>query len=173
MAASPRDAPRVCIPVPDEAWPDGPIVLCVEWMFPEHLVRTAADLASALGQHLVCAFVDPSSFLTEWEPDGIRTAHSLDPVVKEETDFPSGQLLRKLEAVLGQAGESWSFRVLNGDVAKALGRLADNVGASLLIVGAERPGALAWMDRLLEGSVAAALVSRREWPVLVIPETTA
>ena len=70
----------------DETWPDGPIVLGIEWEFPEHLARTAADLASALGQHLVCAFVDPSSFLTEWEPDDVRTAYSLDPAVKEEKE---------------------------------------------------------------------------------------
>jgi hypothetical protein len=135
--------------VSDEGWPDGPIVLGVGWRLSEHLVGTAADLAAALGQHLVCAFVDPASYLTEWETDGQRTALSLDPAVNEEADFPSGQLLRSLESVLGQPGETWSFRVLNGDVSKALGRLTESTDASLLIVGADRPGVLAW-DRILE-----------------------
>ena len=40
-----------------EEWPEGPIVLGVDWRFSEHLVRTAADLADDLGQHLICAFV--------------------------------------------------------------------------------------------------------------------
>ncbi|WP_427006938.1 universal stress protein [Pseudarthrobacter sp. H2] len=149
-------------------WPDGPIVLGVGWRFSERLVRTAADLADALGRHLVCAFVDPASYLTEWEPDGTRTARSLDPTVNEEADFPSGQMLLSLEILLGQPGERWSFRVLNGEVSQALARLAESTGASLLVVGAERPGALAWMDRLLEGSVSASLLSRQEWPVLIV-----
>ena len=153
----------------DEGWPDGPIVLGVGWNFSEHLIRTAAVLAAALGQHLVCAFVDPASYLTEWEPDAIRTARSLDPVVNEETDFPSRQLQRNLESILGQRGESWSFRVLNGDVSKALNRLAENAGASLLIVGADRTGLLARTDRLLEGSVSASLIHNQHRPVLVIP----
>lgn len=153
----------------NDGWPDGPIVLGVEWRPSEGLVRTAADLAGALGQHLVCAFVDPASYLTEWEQDGTRTAQSLDPAVNDETDYPSRQLQQNLEAILGQPGENWSFRVLNGDVPKALARLAESAGASLLIVGAGRPGVLAWMDRRLEGSVSTSLVSHGKWPVLIVP----
>jgi nucleotide-binding universal stress UspA family protein len=146
------------------------LVLGVDWDFPEHLVRTAAGLAGALEQHLVCAFVDPASYLTEWDPSGERTAHSLDPATNEEADFPSGELLRGLEALLGKPGDSWSFRVLNGDVPKALGRLAESTGASLVIVGADRPGAAAWVDRLLSGSVWGTLASRGQWPVLIVPD---
>lgn len=153
-----------------EEWQEGPLLLGVGWDFSERLVRTAADLADALGQHLVCAFVDPASYLTEWEPDGTRTAHSLDPVINDEAAFPSGELLDGLEAVLGKPGEAWSFRVLNGDVAKSLKRLAESTGASLLIVGADRPGALAWVDRLLEGSVWGNLTSGGRLPVMVVPE---
>lgn len=154
----------------DEGRLDGPIVLGVGWNFSEHLIRTAAELAAALGQHLVCAFVDPASYLTEWDPDGQRTAVSLDPTVNEESDFPSGQLLRRLESVLGQPGETWSFRVLNGDVSRALRRLAESTGASLLVVGADRPGSLAWVDRLFEGSVSASLIHRQQRPVLIVPD---
>lgn len=155
--------------MPDEGWPDGPVVLGVGWRISGHLIRTAAGLAAALGHHLVCAFVDPASYLTEWEPVGQRTAYSLDPIVNEETDFPARDLQRHLESVLGSPGEAWSFRVLNGDVAKALGRLADNTDASLLVVGAPRPGSLAWADRLLEGSVTASLIHSQRRPVLVVP----
>jgi hypothetical protein len=153
----------------DESWPAGPIVVGVAWDFSEHLLAAAASLAADLGLHLVCAFVDPASYLTEWEPGGSRTAVSLDPAANEETDFPSGQLLQKLEAVLGSPGAEWSFRVLNGDVGPALGRLAKSAGASLIIVGGHRPGILAAMDRFLEGSVSAVLV-RSQWrPVLIVP----
>lgn len=158
--------------MPKEGWPDGPVVLGVGWGFPELLVRTAADLAADLGLHLVCAFVDPASYLTEWEAEELRTAQSMDPAPNEEADFPAGQMLLSLEAVLGQPGENWSFRVLNGDVAQALGRLAQSTGASLFIVGCRRPGVLGWVDRLIEGSVSAALVRQQQLPVLVIPDAS-
>lgn len=155
--------------ISDERWPAGPIVVGVTWDFSKQVVAAAASLATGLGLHLVCAFVDPASYLTEWEPVGSRTAVSLDPAANEEGEFPSGQLLQKLEAVLGSPGADWSFRVLNGDVAPALGRLAKSVGASLIVVGGCRPGILAAMDRFLEGSVSAVLV-RSQWrPVLIIP----
>ena len=155
----------------DDGWQDGPLVLGVGWNFPEHLIHAAADLAAALGLHLACAFVDPASYLTEWEPEGQRTAMSLDPNVNEEADFPASQLQRKLELLLGQPGETWSLRVLNGDVPKALSRLAENTGASLIVVGADRPGSLAWVDRLLEGSVSASLLRHQQRPVLVVPDS--
>ncbi|SLK13766.1 universal stress protein [Arthrobacter sp. P2b] len=153
-----------------DEWPDGPVVVGVEWNFSEHLVRTAAALAAAMGEHLICAFVDPASYLTEWAPVNQRTALSLDPSINEEAEFPSGHLQRRLEDVLGEPGESWSFRVLNGDVSKALNRLARNTDAALLVVGAGRPGSVAWLDRVLEGSVPAALIRHQQRPVLVVPE---
>ena len=156
--------------MPVEGWQDGPIVLGVGWSFSEHLIRAAATLAAALGQHLVCAFVDPASYLTEWEPEGQRTALSLDPIVNEEAEFPSRQLQRKLESILGQPGETWSFRVLNGDIPKALSRLAENIDAPLLVVGADRPGPLARLDRFLEGSVSGSLIHHQQRPVLVVPD---
>jgi nucleotide-binding universal stress UspA family protein len=152
----------------DESWPAGPIVVGVASDFSEQLVLAAANLVAGLGLYLVCAFVDPASYLTEWEPGGSRTAASLDPAANEETDFPSGQLRQRLEAVLGSPGADWSFRVLNGDVAPALERLAKSAGASLIIVGGRRPGIRAVMDRFLEGSVSAVLV-RSQWrPVLIV-----
>ncbi len=153
----------------DEEWPEGPVILGLDWDFSDRLVRAAAALAARLGLHLVCAFVDPASYLTEWEPDGALAAHSLDPAVNEEAQFPSRQLLRSLESALGPPGQRWSFRVLNGDVSKALGRLAESIGASLIIVGGPRPGVTARMSRLLEGSVSALLIRHQKRPILVIP----
>jgi nucleotide-binding universal stress UspA family protein len=158
-------------PMSDERWPDGPIVLGVGWEVSERLARTAAGLAAGLGLHLVCAFVDPASYLTEWGPGGSRTASSLDPAPSEEAHFPSGEVLQSLAAILGPPGAEWSFRVLNGDVAQALGRLADSAGAALLIVGGPRAGVLARIDRLLEGSVSASLTCTQNRPVLIVPDS--
>lgn len=150
-------------------WPAGPVVLGVGWEPSGYVIRAGASLAARLDAHLICAFVDPASYLTEWEPPGSRTSASLDPAVNSEADYPSGHVREGLQAILGPPGEEWSFRVLNGAVAQALGRLAESTDASLLIVGADRPGRLAAMERILEGSVSAELASLQPRPVLVIP----
>jgi nucleotide-binding universal stress UspA family protein len=150
-------------------WLGGPVVLGVAWEPSGHVIRAGASLAARLNAHLICAFVDPASYLTEWEPAGSRTSASLDPAVKSETDFPSSHVREGLQDILGPPGEEWTFRVLNGAVAQALGRLADSTDASLLIVGGQRPGRLAAMERMLEGSVSAELARLQSKPVLIVP----
>ncbi|MDZ4090392.1 MAG: universal stress protein [Arthrobacter sp.] len=149
--------------------PPGPVVLGVGWEPSESLIRSGASLAARLDAHLICAYVDPASYLTEWEPAASRASASLDPAVNNETDFPSSHVRNVLQAILGPPGEQWSFRVLNGAVAQALGRLAASTDASLLIVGGQRPGRLAAVERLLEGSVGVNLAGLQRRPVLVIP----
>ncbi|MET3950023.1 universal stress protein [Arthrobacter sp. UYEF36] len=149
--------------------PSGPVVLGVGWEPSESLIRSGASLAAQLDAHLICAYVDPASYLTEWEPAASRTSASLDPAVNSETDFPSSHVRGVLQDVLGPPGEEWSFRVLNGAVAQALGRLAASTDASLLIVGGQRPGGLAAVERMLEGSVGVNLAGLQRRPVLVIP----
>jgi len=150
-------------------WLAGPVVLGVAWELSGHVIRVGAGLAARLNAHLICAFVDPASYLTEWDPAGSRTSASLDPAVKNETDFPSGHVREGLQDILGPPGEEWTFRVLNGAVAQALGRLADSTDASMLIVGGQRPGRLAAMERMLEGSVSAELARLQSRPVLIVP----
>ena len=164
------DTPRDLRPPPaDTERPPGPVVLGVGWEPSPSLIRAGASLAARLDAHLICAFVDPASYLTEWEPAVSRNSASLDPESNNEADFPSGHVRDVLQAILGPPGEEWSFRVLNGAVAQALGRLASSTDASLLIVGGQRPGRLHAMERLLEGSVGADLAGLQHRPVLVIP----
>lgn len=61
----------------------GPLILGVPWSVPRGLVTAGAELASALEVSLLCAYVDPASALTEWEPYRTRTAASLDPTSDE------------------------------------------------------------------------------------------
>jgi nucleotide-binding universal stress UspA family protein len=150
-------------------WSEGPVVLGVPWRPSARLVRAGADLAVMMGEHLVCAFVDPASYLTEWEPPESRLGLSLDPVSAREAAFPPTNVLDELRDILGPPGREWSFRLLNGDVAPALGRLAESTGASMLVVGGQRPGRLAGMARLLEGSVSNSLIRSQHRPVLVLP----
>lgn len=151
----------------------GPAVLGTSWQPSVRLIRISADLASALGVHLVCAFVDPESYLTELGPVSLRTGASLDPAPNlapnRDADFPSSEVLEGIVTLLGPPGEHWTFRVLYGDVASALTRLAASVDASLLIVGGPRPGRLAQMARLVEVPVSASLIRCQPRPVMVLP----
>ena len=152
-----------------EMWTGAPVVLGVPWQPSERLVRTGADLAAMMGTHLICAFVDPASYLTEWEPTNSRTGVSLDPETNRESDFPASEVLQRLQDILGPPRADWSFRVLNGDVPYALSRLAESTDASMLIVGGPRPGRLAGVARLLEESISASLIRSQSRPVVVLP----
>lgn len=164
------DSPEFLELTSGHMWPDGPVVLGVGWDFSLRLVRMAAGLAVDLGRHLVCAYVDPAGYLAEWEPSATRAASTLDPAPNDEAHFPSGQVLRRLEDVLGPPGDEWTFRVLNGDVAQALIRLSDSADASFVVVGGQRPGVLAGMDRILGGSVSGVLTRSCRRPVLIVPD---
>ncbi|MFD0047158.1 universal stress protein [Pseudarthrobacter scleromae] len=148
----------------------GPLILGVPWPAPPALVRTGAELADALDIHLVCAYVDPSSVLTEWEPPRIRTALSLDPVVNEEALYPANEVRSRITVLLGPDGTAWSFRELHGDVSTALARLAVSTGASMLMVGNGRPGLLAKLGRTMEGAVADRLTRVQNRPVVIVRE---
>lgn len=149
----------------------GPLILGVPWPVPDEMVRTAAALAAGLDLHLVCAYVDPASYLTEWEPRQTLTAASLDPAANEEAAYPAAEVRAHLEGILGR-GAGWSFRVINGDVSSALCRLADSIGASMIVVGGGRGGILPRITRALEGSVSVRLARIQDRPVVVVPEHT-
>lgn len=149
--------------------PAGRVILGVPWNCPAPLLLTAANLASALGVHLLCAFVDPSSYLVEWGPASDLPAVSLDPAVNDEAAYPAETVRRRVEHILAPTGVAWSFRVRNGSVGDALCRLADSVGASMFIVGGHRPGFLPRLGRVLEGSVGEALERSQHRPVVVVP----
>jgi hypothetical protein len=151
------------------AWMYGPLVLGVPWEPAGRLIGAAAGLAEGLGVHLICAFVDPSGYLAEFEPARTRTASSIDPRTNTEALFPAADVRTALEAVLGAPGEAWSLRVLNGSVPDALARLADSAGASAIVVGGPHHGARASLNRMLERSVSARLTAIQRRPVIVIP----
>lgn len=151
---------------PDHA---GPLILGVPWPVPAALVRTAADLAAALDVHLLCAFVDPASYLTEWEPASNLPAASLDPATNDEALYPAADVRDCLEEILG-GPQDWTLRVLNGDVSSALTRLADSTGARMFIVGSGREGLVPRVSRFLEGSVSARLLRQQGRPVVVVPD---
>ncbi|ABK03268.1 hypothetical protein JOE40_000805 [Arthrobacter sp. PvP102] len=148
---------------------DGPVLFGVPWDCPAPLVGAAARFARSVNSHLVCAYVDPAGYLAEWAPPRFRDAESLDPPGSDEALFPAADVRKGLVLCLGTPGAGWSFRVLGGAVAPALARLAASTGASLLLVGGPRPGVLAKLQRVVEGTVPDELLRIQDRPVLILP----
>ncbi len=135
----------------------------------------AGALAAVLGAKLVGAYVDPGSYLIEWDPAGDVLGKSLDRALDPEDEAASA--VRELGPLLADVAESHglghSFRVLGGDPGLALGRLADAIQAAVIVVGARRPGLLASVNEVLTGSVVRKLLATQTVPVLAIPRVDA
>lgn len=151
----------------------GPAPLLVGVVPGQHpeVMQTAAALAQQLALPLVCAFVDEASYLVEWDPE--RSAHrlSLHPD-KDDDDIRSvTDDLKSSIAAAVRAGPpiEWTLRTLTGDPARALGRLAAEVDAPMIIVGTPERGFTHRLTEMLNGSVAAWLTHHQSRPVLVVP----
>lgn len=135
------------------------------------VLRTAASLAQRLTAPLLCAYVDEASYLVEWDP--ARSTHrlSLHPD-KDDDDIRSvTDTLKSVIADAVRAGTpiAWTLRTLAGDPARALGRLAAEVDAPMIVVGTPERGFGHRITELLNGSVAAWLTHHQSRPVLVVP----
>jgi nucleotide-binding universal stress UspA family protein len=134
------------------------------------VLQTAASLASKLAAPLICAYVDEASYLVEWDP--ARSAHRLS--LHPETDNAEIRAVtQELRNGIGSAcdalGIRWTLRTLAGDPARALGRLAAEVGAAMIIVGTPEPGLGHRISAALNGSVAAWLSHHQDHPILIVP----
>jgi nucleotide-binding universal stress UspA family protein len=131
----------------------------------------ALELAESLSAPLIAAFVDPASYLIEWVPGNKVLPISLDPVHEpdDDTAIAAARLKESLSQVAAGHATTWALRIIAGDPALALGRLAQAVGASTIIIGARRPGILAKVDELLSGSLMHRLLTTQPIPVLGIP----
>jgi nucleotide-binding universal stress UspA family protein len=137
------------------------------------VLETAAALAKSLAVPIICAYVDEASYLAEWDP--ARSAHrlSLHPDTDDDEIRAVAQGLRSMiEAALAGQGIDWSLRTLAGDPARAIGRLAAESGAEMIIVGTPERGLGHRISAALNGSVAAWLSHHQEHPVLVVPART-
>lgn len=152
-----------------ESSPSRRIVVGVTPRQPELVLRTAARLARALGAELVCAHVDSSAYVVEEHQDGSVTTRPLDPDLQDWTASPfDASLAERIERLGAAAGVAVRTCELAGDVARALGRLAEMVGAELIVVGT-RSGIRAGVREYLGGSVAVHLAHRQPVPVVVVP----
>ena len=137
------------------------------------VLTTAADLAAKLDAHLICSYVDEASYLVDWDPS--RSAHrlSLHPDADDaEIRSVAEDLQTAVAAACEDKGITWTLRILAGDPARALGRLATEAHASMIIVGTSERGLVHRISEVLNGSVAAWLSHHQEHPVLVVPPRT-
>ncbi|MCC9069440.1 universal stress protein [Arthrobacter cryoconiti] len=120
---------------------------------------------------LLAAFVDPASYLIEWTPGNNVLPTSLDPVLAPDDDaaIAGAQLKESLAAAEAGYGVDWSLRIIAGDPALALGRLAEAIGAATIVLGARRTGFMAKVDELVSGSLMHRLLTTQTVPVLGIP----
>jgi nucleotide-binding universal stress UspA family protein len=151
---------------------NGPPPLVVGVLPGQHpeVLQTAASLAKSLAVPLICAYVDEASYLVEWDP--ARSAHRLSLHPDADT-ARIRETVEKLNSVLEERcaglGVDWALRTLAGDPARAIGRLAADANASMIVVGTPERGMGHRISAALNGSVAAWLSHHQERPILIVP----
>ncbi|CAN7588582.1 universal stress protein [Arthrobacter sp. LjRoot14] len=150
----------------------GPPPLVVGVLPGQHseVLQLASGLADKLGVPLLCAYVDEASYLVEWDP--ARSAHRLS-LHPDKDDSDVRAVSEELRSIVGAAcatkSVEWTLRILSGDPARALGRVAAEANASMIIVGTPERGLGHRLSAALNGSVAAWLTHHQDRPVLVVP----
>ena len=137
---------------------------------PDAVALEAAVFAFHFRAELVCAYVDTSRHMVSERADGSVASVPYDPDLPElaEDEFDPN-LRARLAALLDGRGVAWSTRALAGDPARALGRLAATLGATMIVVGTREPGIRGGLHEFFNGSVAVHLAHRQHRPVVVIP----
>ena len=146
------------------------IVVGVTPKQPLTVLREAVRFARQFKAVLVCAHVDAGSYVVAEHPDGSVESRPIDP---DQPDWNAavfnGGLAHRIREVADKEGVRVEFRELAGDIAHALGRLAEVLNAEMIIVGSRRGGLRSSMHEFFGGSVAAHLAHRQPRPVVVVP----
>lgn len=155
--------------IPPTTRPSRSVIVGVTPHQPESVLRTAAWLAHRLGAELVCAYVDTSAYVVQEHADGTVESRPLDPDAQEwvSAQFDPA-LAERIRQIADELGMSVRTVELAGEVARALSRLAEAIGAELIVVGT-RSGVRASVKEYFGGSVAVHLAHRQHRPVVVVP----
>ena len=118
----------------------------------------AAGLARRQRSRLVAVFVaEPAPPMAGWVPSAQVVAREAAAQVGEE-------LRRELRPAAEQLGIEVEFRTADGDPVAELSRIADELPADAVLVGASEQA-----GHRVVGSVAVRLVRVGRWPVTVVP----
>jgi nucleotide-binding universal stress UspA family protein len=150
--------------------PDRYIVVGVTQGQHDVVLRAAVRFARQFDAVLVCANVDPGSYVVAEHPDGSVTTRPIDPDLRDwsATVFDQ-ELATSIRQLAGELQVPVIFRELAGEVAHALSRLADVLQAEMIVVGSRKPGVRSGIVEFLGGSVAVHLAHRQHRPVVVVP----
>jgi len=121
----------------------------------------AAGLARRQGARLVCVYVEQPSALY-----GATAGAGAAVIAEQERAFSetAADLKRRIEEGAAERGVRVTFVVAAGDPYHELRRVADEVRADAVVVGASTSAG----HRLI-GSLAVRLVKAGRWPVTVVP----
>jgi nucleotide-binding universal stress UspA family protein len=121
----------------------------------------AAGLARRQGARLVCVYVEQLSGLYGASAAAGASAMAAQGEALDET---AAGLRRRAEEYAEVLGVSFTFIAARGDPYTELRRVADEVRADAVIVGASAKAGHRWV-----GSLAVRLVKAGRWPVTVVP----
>jgi nucleotide-binding universal stress UspA family protein len=121
----------------------------------------AAGLARRQGARLVCVYVEQHSALYGASAGAGAGAIAEQDRALRET---AADLRRQAEEGAGRVGVPLTFVTAVGDAYHELRRVADEVCADAVIVGASAKAGHRWV-----GSLAVRLVKAGRWPVTVVP----
>jgi len=120
----------------------------------------AAGLARRQGAKVTIVFVAPVAPLGAATPGGAELA----AVQRESVRQTADDLRRRVAEGAAELGISISFIVAEGDAYAEIRRIADEIRADAVVVGAS-----AKAGHRLIGSLAVRLVRAGRWPVTVVP----
>lgn len=116
------------------------------------------------------AYVDFTTALHEWSPEGTRYGKSIIPDdVDPDALDAAWAIQQSLAATLKPYDTEWSLRILAGRPPLALHRLAQHLGASMIVVGGRKSGLWNWIEQVLAGAIEVQLGTIQERPVIVVP----
>lgn len=120
----------------------------------------AAGLARRQHAKIIAVFVSPLTSLGSAGPGGASLAVARDEAFRAT----AADMRTRAEAVADELGISVTFVTARGDPLGEICRIADEVHADLLVVGAS-----AHAGHRFVGSLAVRLVRKGRWPVTVVP----
>ena len=137
----------------------------------ESVLRTAAGYAQKFDASLECVLVDADQHTVVGSP-GSNVAELLlapsDPATGPKRDVNEAAKA-SISRILEPFGVAWDAHALVGRPAEALASFAEELDASMIVIGARRPGIAKSVAQFLNGSVAEHLLSRQNRPVVVVP----
>ncbi len=143
---------------------DGPMVILVGIDDSVTSLRAgayAAGLARRQGARLVVVYVEQPSAVY-----GAAAGAGAGAIAEQQRAFSeiAADLKRRVDEVAGQWGMPITFVTAAGDPYHELRRVADEVRADAVVVGASTKAGHRWI-----GSLAVRLVKAGRWPVTVVP----